>query len=52
MPIVEIDGQKIVGDGKPGEVTKRLGERFEQQIEAYVRMPISLPPCPERIGSY
>ena len=35
MPIVEIDGQKI-GDGKPGEVTKRLGERFEQRIEAYV----------------
>ena len=35
MPIVQIDGQKI-GNGKPGEVTKRLGERFEQQIEAYV----------------
>ncbi len=36
MPISEIDGQTI-GEGRAGEVTKRLGERFGERVERYVR---------------
>lgn len=36
MPISEIDG-RVIGQGRAGEVTKQLGERFAERVEAYVR---------------
>ena len=36
MPISKIDGD-VIGDGRAGEVTARLGERFSERVEAYVR---------------
>lgn len=32
MPIIEVDGQRI-GNGKPGEITKKLQELFKAEIE-------------------
>lgn len=34
MPVVQIDEQSI-GDGKPGDLTYRLGERFLEEVGAY-----------------
>lgn len=36
MPISKIDGQ-VIGSGQAGEVTKQLGERFGERVEAYVK---------------
>ena len=36
MPISKIDGQ-VIGSGQAGEVTKRLGERFSERVEEYVK---------------
>lgn len=33
MPVIQIDGQ-VVGSGKPGPVTRRIQQHFEQKIEA------------------
>ncbi|KAF5415486.1 MAG: hypothetical protein C5S38_03900 [Candidatus Methanophagaceae archaeon] len=34
VPVVEVDGREI-GDGKPGEITKRLMAEFVESREAY-----------------
>ena len=36
MPISKIDGH-IIGNGRAGEVTKRLGERFAERAASYVK---------------
>lgn len=35
LPVTKLDG-KIVGDGKPGEITQKLMKRFQDYLEAYL----------------
>ncbi len=35
MPVTQIDG-KLIGTGKPGDITKEMGEVYKKHVEAYM----------------